>query len=175
MAVQDQWLSASQHRLAFSKRLWQDLLSNYGDPEHPHYWRQRPQRMAYQYAIIDHLLNAAKYLTQASLKQLANTRFDDVTLLTWAEIEALLVKQDYLSPEAQQVLLLLQEGDWKRWIELQETTDFSVLAKPQAESEQFITSHSEGDLTDPDHWPVASWIKHLQALQMSMRDSLEEW
>ena len=115
MAVQDQWLRASQHRLAFSKRLWQDLLSNYGDPEHPHYWRQRPQRMAYQYAIIDHLLNAAKHLVQAILKQLANTRFDDISSLTWVEIEDLLVKQEFLSPEAQQILLLLQESNAVAW------------------------------------------------------------
>jgi hypothetical protein len=174
MAVHDQWLRASQHRLAFSTRLWQDVLSNYGDAEHPHYWRQRPQRMAYQYAIIDHLLSAAKHLTQASLKQLANTRFDDVTLFTWVQIEALLVKQEYLSPEARQILLLLQEGDWKHWIQLQQQTDFSVVSSPQDEPEQLIVSHSEGDLTDPDHWPVASWLKDLQALQTSIRDSMEE-
>ena len=175
MAVHDQWLRASQQRLAFSTRLWQDLLANYGDAEHPQYWRQRPQRMAYQYAIVDHLLSAAKYLTQASLKQLANTRFDDITLLPWAEIESLLVKQEFLSPEARQILLLLQEGDWKHWIELQQQTDFSVASEPKGESEQLIASHSEGDLTDPDHWPVARWLKDLQGLQAAIRDSMEEW
>jgi len=174
MAVHDQWLRASQHRLAFSTRLWQDVLSNYGDAEHPDYWRQRPQRMAYQYAIVDHLLSAAKHLTQASLKQLANTRFDDVALLTWVQIEALLVKQEYLSPEARQILLLLQEGDWKRWIQLQQQTDFSVVSKPQDESVQLIVSHWEGDLTDPDHWPVTRWLKDLQVLQTSIRNSMEE-
>jgi hypothetical protein len=175
MAVHDKWLRASQQRLAFSTCLWQDLLANYGDTEHPHYWRQRPQRMAYQYAIVDHLLSAAKHLTQASLKQLANTRFDDITLLPWAEIESLLVKQDFLSPEAQQILLLLQEGDWKHWIELQQQTDFSVVARPPGETEQLIASHSEGDLTNPDHWPVAGWLKDLQGLQTAIRDSMEEW
>ena len=179
MAVHDQWLKASQQRLAFSTRLWQDLLANYGDAQHPHYWRQRPQRMAYQYAIVDHLLCAAKYLTQASLKQLANTRFDDITLLPWAEIESLVVKQEFLSPEARQILLLLQEGDWKHWIELQQQTDFSVVSEPRGElrgePEQLIASRSEDDLTDPDHWPVVRWLKDLQELQAAIRDSMEEW
>jgi hypothetical protein len=174
MAVQDQWLKASQHRLAFGKCLWQDLLTQYGNNEDIHYWRQRPKRMAYQYAIVDHLLSAAKYLAQASLKQLANTRFDDIDLLTWSDIEALLIKQDYLSPEAQQILVLLQEGDWAVWIELQGQTDFSVAAKPQELSEQLIVSPAEDDLTNPDHWPVARWRKDMQALQSSIRESMQE-
>ena len=134
MAVQDPWLKASQHRLAFSKSLWDDLLANYGDMDDPQYWRQRPQRMAYQYAIIDHLLAAAKHLTQAILKQLANTRFDDISRLTWVEIENLLVQQEFLSPEAQHILLLLQKGDWSAWIQLQGESDFSVITKPQTRS-----------------------------------------
>ena len=174
MALQDQWLKASQHRLAFGKSLWQDLLSHYGDMEDPQYWRQRPQRMAYQYAIVDHLLSAAKQLVQASLKQLADTRFDDVGGLTWAQIEALLVQQTFLSPAAQQILLLLQEGDWAVWIELQGQTDFSVAAKPQELSEQLIVSHAEDDLTNPDHWPMARWLKDMQALQSSIRESMQE-
>lgn len=174
MAVQDQWLRASQHRLAFSRSLWQNLLSNYGDIEHPHYWRQRPERMAYQYAIVDHLLSAAKHLVRAILKQLANTRFDDISTLTWVEIEVLLVKQEFLSPEAQQILLLVQEGDWAAWIQLQQQTEFSVMSRPEEQSEQLIMSHSEGDLTNPDHWPVARWLKDLDSLQVSIRDSMEE-
>lgn len=175
MAVQDQWLRASQHRLAFSKSLWQDLLSHYGDTEDAHYWRQRPQRMAYQYAIVDHLLGAAKHLAQASLKQLANTRFDDITVLTWAEIEALLVQQDYLSPEAQQILVLLQKGDWARWIELQGQTDFSVASSSLDTPAQLIVTHKEDALTNPDHWPVAQWLKGLQSLQTSIQSSMQEW
>ena len=174
MAVQDQWLRASQHRLAFSTSLWQYLLSNYGDIENPHYWRRRPERMAYQYAIVDHLLSAAKHLVQAILKQLANTRFDDISALTWVEIEDLLVKQEFLSPEAQQILLLMQEGDWAAWIQLQQQTDFSVMTRPEEQSEQLIMSHSEGDLTNPDYWPVARWLKDLDNLQVSIRDSMEE-
>jgi hypothetical protein len=174
MAPQDPWLRASQHRLAFSKSLWQDLLSNYGDIEHSHYWRQRPQRMAYQYAIIDHLLAAAKHLVQASLTQLGTTRFDDVSVLAWVEIEALLVKQEFLSPAAQKILLLLQEGDWKDWIKLQQEAVFSVTTRPQEQSEQLIVSHSEGDLTNPDHWPVARWTEGLEHLQSSIRDSMQE-
>jgi len=175
MALQDRWLRASQHRLAFSKILWQDLLSNYGDTSHPQYWRQRPQRMALQYAIVDHLLAAAKHLVQAILKQLANTRFDDISEFTWVEIETLLVQQDYLSSEAQQMLLLIQEGDLADLIRLQRQTDFSVIAKPEEQSQQLIESHSEDDLTNPDHWPVARWLKHLQSLQTSIRDSMQEW
>jgi hypothetical protein len=149
-------------------------LANYGDIEHPQYWRQRPQRMAYQYAIVDHLLGAAKHLAQASLKQLGSTRFDDVSMLTWVEIEALLVKQEFLSTAAQQILQLVQEGDWIDWIKLQQQTNFSVIARPQEQSEQLIVSHSEGDLTNPDHWPVARWLKDLQSLQTSMRNSMQE-
>lgn len=174
MAVQDQWITASQQRLAFSKSLWQDLLTHYSDKKHPQYWRQRPQRMAYQYAILDHLLAAAKHLVHASLKQLANTRFDDISRLTWVEIEALLTQQEFLSPAAQNILLLLQKGDWMVWIELQRQTDFSVMASPQAASDQLIVSHSEDDLTNPDYWPVARWLEQLQTLHTSIRDSLEE-
>ena len=174
MAVQDPWLKASQHRLAFSKNLWDDLLANYGDMDDPQYWRQRPQRMAYQYAIIDHLLAAAKHLTQAILKQLANTRFDDISRLTWVEIENLLVQQEFLSPEAQHILLLLQKGDWSAWIQLQGESDFSVITKPQIQASQLITSHSEDDLSNPDHWPVVSWLKAMQSLQTSTRESMEE-
>jgi hypothetical protein len=175
MALPDQWLRASQHRLAFSKSLWKDLLANYGDVDHPHYWRQRPQRMAYQYAIIDHLLGAAKHLAQASLKQLGSTRFDDISMLTWLQIEALLVKQEFLSPAAQHILLLLQKGDWLDWIKLQQQADFSVISKPQEPSDQLIISHSEDDLTNPDHWPVARWIKDLQNLQSSFSESMQEY
>ena len=174
MAVQDPWLKASQHRLAFSKILWDDLLAHYSDMDDPQYWRQRPQRMAYQYAIVEHLLSAAKHLTQASLKQLANTRFDDISVLTWVEIENLLIQQEFLSPAAQHILLLLQEGDWGTWIQLQGQSDFSVMPKPQAQVGQLIVSHSEGDLTNPDHWPVASWLGAMQALQASIRESMEE-
>ena len=174
MAVQDPWLKASQHRLAFSKSLWDDLLANYGDMDDPQYWRQRPQRMAYQYAIIDHLLAAAKHLTQAILKQLANTRFDDISRLTWVEIENLLVQQEFLSPEAQHILLLLQKGDWSAWIQLQGESDFSVITKPQTQAGQLITSHSEDDLSNPDYWPVESWLKAMQSLQTSTRESMEE-
>ena len=174
MAVQDPWLKASQHRLAFSKSLWDDLLANYGDMDDPQYWRQRPQRMAYQYAIIDHLLAAAKHLTQAILKQLANTRFDDISRLTWVEIENLLAQQEFLSPEAQHILLLLQKGDWSAWIQLQGESDFSVITKPQTQAGQLITSHSEDDLSNPDYWPVASWLKAMQSLQTSTRESMEE-
>ena len=175
MAVQDQWLKASQHRLAFGKCLWQDLLTQYGNNEDIHYWRQRPKRMAYQYAIVDHLLSAAKYLAQASLKQLANTRFDDIDLLTWSDIEALLIKQDYLSPEAQQILVLLQEGDWAHWIALQGQADFSITPRLQGPSEQLITTQNTDDLTDPDHWPVKGWLDALEALQTSIRHSMQEW
>ena len=175
MAVQDPWLKASQHRLAFSKSLWDDLLANYGDMDDPQYWRQRPQRMAYQYAIIDHLLAAAKHLAQAILKQLANTRFDDISRLTWIEIENLLVQQEFLSPEAQHILLLLQKGDWSAWVQLQGESDFSVITKPQIRTDQLIASHSEDVLSNPDHWPVASWLKAMQTLQTSTRESMEEW
>ena len=174
MAAQDPWLKASQHRLGFSKSLWDDLLANYGAIDDPQYWRQRPQRMAYQYAIVDHLLAAAKHLTQAILKQLANTRFDDISRLTWVEIENLLVQQEFLSPEAQHILLLLQKGDWSAWIQLQGESDFSVITKPQTQADQLITSHSEDDLSNPDYWPVASWLKAMQSLQTSTRESMEE-
>lgn len=174
MALPDPWLRASKHRLAFSKSLWQDLLANYGDIEHPNYWRQRPQRMAYQYAIVDHLLGAAKHLVQASLKQLGSTRFDDISMLTWLQVEALLVKQEFLSPPAQQMLLLIQKGDWMDWIKLQQQADFSVIARTQEQSQQLIISHSEGDLTNPDHWPVARWLKDLQSLQTAISDSMQE-
>jgi hypothetical protein len=174
MALQDHWLTASQHRLTFSKSLWQDLVSHYGDMDDPLYWRQRPQRMAYQYAIVDHLLSAAKHLVQASLKQLADTRFEDIGVLSWVQIEAMLAKQAYLSPAAQQILLLLQEGDWALWIELQGQTDFSVASRPQELSQQLIVSHSEDDLADPDHWPVARWLKDMQTLQSTIRESMQE-
>jgi hypothetical protein len=130
--------------------------------------------MAYQYAIIDHLLAAAKHLAQAILKQLANTRFDDISRLTWIEIENLLVQQEFLSPEAQHILSLLQKGDWSTWVQLQGESDFSVITKPQIRTGQLITSHSEGDLSNPDHWPVASWLKAMQTLQTSTRESMEE-
>ena len=110
MAVQDPWLKASQHRLAFSKSLWDDLLANYGDMDDPQYWRQRPQRMAYQYAIIDHLLAAAKHLAQAILKQLANTRFDDISRLTWIEIENLLVQQEFSIPRGAAYIIVATKG-----------------------------------------------------------------
>ncbi len=174
MAIQDQWLNASQHRLTFSKSLWKDLLSHYSDKQHPQYWRQRPQRMAYQYAILDHLLRAAKHLVHASLKQLANTRFDDISRLTWVEIEALLIQQEFLSPAAQEILLLLQKGDWSVWIELQRQTDFSVMSSTQDASEQLISSHAEDDLSNADYWPVARWLKQMQTIQNSIRASLEE-
>ncbi|MDC9719905.1 MAG: hypothetical protein PSN46_04140 [Gammaproteobacteria bacterium] len=175
MAVHDQWLRASQQRLAFSKTLWQDVSLNYGDVTHAHYWRQRPQRMAYQYAIVDHLLSAAKNLAQAILKQLASTRFDDVLQLSWAEIEVLLLNQKILSAEAQQLLMLVQEGDWMHLIQLQQQTDFSVITKPQDSSGQLISARAEDDLTNPDHWPVARWIENMQNLQASVRDSMGEW
>jgi len=174
MAVQDQWLRASQQRLEFAKSLWQDLSFHYGDTGNAQYWRQRPARMAYQYAIVDHLLGAAKYLAQASLKQLANTRFDDITLLTWVDVEALLVRQKYLSPEAQHILVLLQQGEWSVWIKLQAQTDFSVLSKPTEQPEGLILTKSD-DLTNPDYWPVASWLTQLQSLQSSIQNSMEEW
>jgi len=113
-------------------------------------------------------------LTQAILKQLANTRFDDISSLTWVEIENLLVQQEFLSPEAQHILLLLQKGDWSAWIQLQGESDFSVITKPQTQAGQLITSHSEDDLSNPDHWPVASWLKAMQSLQTSTRESMEE-
>ncbi|MCO4836746.1 MAG: hypothetical protein KC426_01465 [Oceanospirillaceae bacterium] len=175
MAVQDQWLKASQHRLTFSKCLWQDLVTHYGNKEDAYHWAQRPQRMAYQYAIVDHLLSAAKYLAQASLKQLANTRFDDIDRLTWPDIEALLIKQDYLSAEAQQILALLQEGDWAHWIKLQGQSDFSIIPSAQAQSEQLIATQNIDDLSNPDHWPVQSWVDELEILQTSIRNSMQEW
>ena len=130
--------------------------------------------MAYQYAIVDHLLGAAKHLVQASLKQLGSTRFDDISMLTWLQVEALLVKQEFLSPPAQQMLLLIQKGDWMDWIKLQQQADFSVIARTQEQSQQLIISHSEGDLTNPDHWPVARWLKDLQSLQTAISDSMQE-
>jgi hypothetical protein len=69
---------------------------------------------------------------------------------------------------------LLQEGDWAVWIELQGQTDFSVTSKPQELSEQLIVSHAEDDLTNPDQWPVARWLKDMQTLQASIRESMQE-
>ena len=94
--------------------------------------------------------------------------------LTWVEIKNLLVQQEFLSPEAQHILLLLQKGDWSAWIQLQGESDFSVITKPQTQAGQLITSHSEDDLSNPDYWPVASWLKAMQSLQTSTRESMEE-
>lgn len=175
MAVQDQWLRASQHRFLFCKNLWQDLTKHYGNTDGKAYQRQRPMRMAYQYALLDHLLSAAKFLTQACLKQLANTRFDDITLLSWQQIEAVLAAQDYLSPEAGRIHSLIKQGDWATWIELQGQTDFSVASKQDEAFDQLISLSEENDLSDPDHWPIERWLKQYEALQSDVIASMAEY
>jgi len=69
---------------------------------------------------------------------------------------------------------LLQQGDWSVWIKLQAQTDFSVLSKPTEQPEGLILTKSD-DLTNPDYWPVASWLTQLQSLQSSIQNSMEEW
>jgi hypothetical protein len=171
----DQWLKASQHRQAFAKTLWQDLQQGYGDPQSPQYWRQRQQRMAYQFGIVEHLLGAAKNLAQAIVKQLANTRFDDILSLTWPQIKALLEAQDYLSPAAQELLLQIQSGDWAQLIRLQEQTDYSLTPAAELLATNLISTQSEHDLSNPDFWPLERWLRNMQDLSSRTRDSMQEW
>jgi len=175
MAAQDQWFRTSQQRVVFANTLWQDLQAQYSDVNSADYWRQRQQRMAYQYGIVEHLLLGAKNLSQAVLKQLANTRFDNVLVMPWEQIEGLLLDQDYLSPEAQQILTQIQSGDWADLIGLHAQMDFSVIAKQDEPTNHLIATQVDNDLINPDHWPVERWIRDLRALQSSFRDSMGEW
>ena len=172
----EHWLRASQHRWAFAQTQWHDLQHHYGSADNPNYWRQRQQRMAYQYAIVEHLLAAANNMAQAVVKQLANTRFDDIGSLTWSQIESLLVEQEFLSPAAQELLIQIQSGDWADLIELQAQSDYSLIPsadKPSASN--VIAIQVSEDFSNPDHWPVQRWLRDMQHLFTRVRDSLQEF
>lgn len=171
----EHWLRASQHRWAFAQTLWRDVQQNYASTDNPNYWRQRQQRMAYQYAIVEHLLVAANNMAQAVVKQLANTRFDDIGSLTWPQIENLLVEQEFLSPAAQELLIQIQGGDWADLIGLQAQSDYSLIPAPDGQvASNVIAIQASEDFSNPDHWPVQRWLREMQSLFTRVRDSLQE-
>ncbi|MCS5559452.1 MAG: hypothetical protein NZ738_08630 [Oceanospirillaceae bacterium] len=172
----EHWLRASQHRWAFAQTEWRDLQQHYGSADNPNYWRQRQQRMAYQYAIVEHLLAAANHMAQAVVKQLANTRFDDIGSLTWPQIETLLVEQAFLSPAAQELLIQIQSGDWADLIGLQAQSDYSLMpSTDNPVASNVIAIQASEDFANPDHWPVQRWLRDMQHLFTRVRDSLQEF
>ena len=171
-------LRLSVQQRAYGEVLWQDMQTRYGETDNPDYWRQRMQRRAYQGAIIEHLLGAARSLAQAILKQQAETRFVDTGALALCDISSLLQEQDYLSSTAQGLLSALLEGHMGQLQTAQKVFAKGVSGQSStagADEGQTIGLLASDNLEEPDNWPIGQWLRDLKELQESTQAELLEY
>ena len=169
----------SRQQYAYADVLWHDMLASYGDNDSPDYWRQRMQRRAYQGAVLAHLLKSAHSLSTAILKQLADTRFVDVSKLELSEVSPLLQQQPFLSAPAQLLLQAMQTGQIQQMLDAQQVFNGGVVSTRMPGSEgdlgKAIGLVANDNLDDPDRWPVGQWLRDLKELQDTTQAELLEY